>query len=36
MAHLAKPLSEEFSMPVVDGVSAAALLGEGMLTMPNG
>ena len=36
MAHLAKPFSEEFSMPVVDGVYAAALLGEGMLAMPNG
>ena len=36
MAHLAKPFSEEFSMPVVDGVYAAALLGEGMLAVPNG
>ena len=36
MAHLAKPFSKEFNMPVVDGVYAAALLGEGMLEMPNG
>ena len=31
MAHLAKPFSKEFNMPVVDGVYAAALLGEGCL-----
>ena len=36
MAHLAKPFSSEFNMPVVDGVYAAALLGEGMLAVPNG
>jgi allantoin racemase len=36
MAHLAKPFSKEFDMPIVDGVYAAALLGEGMLAMPNG
>lgn len=36
MAHLAKPFSKEFNMPVVDGVYAAALLGEGMLAVPNG
>ncbi len=36
MAHLANPFSKEFNMPVVDGVYAAALLGEGMLAVPNG
>jgi allantoin racemase len=36
MTHLAKPFSKEFDMPIVDGVYAAALLGEGMLAIPNG
>jgi Asp/Glu/hydantoin racemase len=36
MAHLANPFSKEFGMPIIDGVHAAALLGEGMLAMPNG
>jgi len=31
-----KDFSKEFNMPVVDGVYAAALLGEGMLAVPNG
>ncbi len=36
MAHLAKLFSKEFTMQIVDGVYAAALLGEGTLEVPNG
>ncbi len=36
LANGNNPFSKEFNMPVVDGVYAAALLGEGMLAVPNG